>query len=159
MTFSLDTTNSSSTLSSALCIFLELEICNTSCGITLLGWSSPQGHSLGHDAWEGNISPEASYEEAAELRQFSKLQDVATFSLSAIFQFVETEEPLVAMGSPVLTEKVRIAAVENVKIEFGGPISRRAPAVSISGKGVNALAKLSIEYYSRYVVGLFENFD
>jgi hypothetical protein len=146
-------------LSSALQAFLELEKGSSICDITLLGWSSPHGRSVGHDVWEGTVSPEAGYEDAPELKQFSALKDAKTFSLSAIFQLEETEKPLVARGSPVLMENVQKAAAENVKVEFGGPTSRRALVASIQGKGAASVAKLSVEYYSRYVVGLFENFD
>jgi len=159
VTLPLDAPNSSFILSSALQVFLELEKSDTSCDVTLLGWSSPRGNSIGHDVWEGTTAPEAGYEQAPELKQFLALEDVRTFSLSANFQFVETEEPLIAMGSPVLMEKVRKAAAEEVKIAFGGPVSKRAPIASIQGKGAVAVGKLLAEDYSRYIVGLFENFD
>ena len=159
LAFHSDTSDSGSTLSGALRVFLELEKVLTSCDIILLGWSSPQGRSIGQDVWEGTIPREAGYEEAPELKQFSALEDVRTFSLSAIFQVRETEKALVATGSPILMEKVRKAAVENVKVELPKFVSRRAPVAIIQGKGAVSVGMLSVQYYSRYVAGLFENFD
>lgn len=114
--------------------------------------------------WEGTIAAETGYEEEPELERFQGLGDVKTFSLSAVFGFVETEERLVARGSPVLTEKVRKAAVAesgdwDVDVEFGGPMSRRVPVASVEGKGAVAVGKSTVQQYSRYVVGMFENFD
>ncbi|RDW57629.1 hypothetical protein BP6252_13711 [Coleophoma cylindrospora] len=159
VTFPLDSSNCWATLSSALQVFLDLESIHTSCDITLLGWSSPHDNPIGHNVWEGAISLAAGYEQAAELKQFASLEDVRNFSLSANFQLLETDEPLVAKGSPVLIQKLQEAAAGQVKVILESPISKRVPVLSIQGKGAIAVAKLSVEYYSRYVVGLFENFD
>jgi hypothetical protein len=146
-------------LSGALRVFLRFEKINTSCDITLVGWSSIKGRSIGQDVWEGSISRDAGYEVAPELKQFLALEDARAFSLSAIFQFAETEKALIATGSPVLMEKVRNAAAAEIKVEFRTLVSRRAPVASIQGKGAVSVGKLSVENYSRYVAGLFENFD
>lgn len=124
-------------------------------------WSSPGGRPVGHEVWDGTLSASAAYEQIPELRAFAALEDVKSFSLSAIFQIVEDEgSPLVARGSPVLTEKVQRAADdEGVKVEIGGPTSKRVPVVSVQGRDAVAVGKVAVEQYSRYIVGLFANFD
>lgn len=132
LTFSLDRPLSNSSFSAASRTFLDLEQSKTSCDVTLLGWSSPDGRTIGHDVWEGTCAATAGYELAPELREFSGLEDVSSFSLSAIIEVIDTSsDSLVVRGGPVLTEATRRVAHKSVKVETGGPPWRRIPVLSI----------------------------
>jgi hypothetical protein len=88
------------------------------------------------------------------------LPDVGTFDLAAILRTVEDEsEKLVVDGSPVLTEKVRKVVHGRVKMQVCWEGVVNVPNVSLWGKNAVAVSKEVVDLYSRYVAGLFENFD
>jgi len=150
-----------SSITAALNLFKALSHSKTACGITLVDWSTPFGaaRSVGREVWEGTLDAADGYKAAPRLKEFAGLEDAAAFSLSAIFEVGEATGQLVASGSPVLTDKVQRAAEGAAKVEFGGVGSKRAPVVRVSGRDAVEVGKVAVEQYSRYIVGLFENFD
>jgi len=150
-----------SSITAALNLFKALLHSQTACNITLVNWSTPFGkaRSVGREVWEGMLAAADGYEAAPRLKEFAGLEDAQTFSLSAIFEVGEGSGQLVASGSPVLTDKVQRAAEGAAKVEFGGVGSKRAPVVRVCGSDAAEVGKVAVEQYSRYIVGLFENFD
>lgn len=141
-------------------MFFSLEHSETACDVTLLGWSSPRGHPIGRNVWESSLSTSAAYDRAPELKAFMGLPDVGTFDLAAVLRTVEDEsEKLVVDGSPVLTEKVRKVVHGRVKMQVCREGVVNVPNVSLWGKNAVAVSKEVVDLYSRYVAGLFENFD
>lgn len=110
--------------------------------------------------WDGTLSRSVAYDQAPELKAFLGLPDVETFDLAAVVQIEEDEnETLVARGSPALTEKVRKIVRGKLKFEGCETEMVSVPSVSLRGKDAVAVGKGLVEVYSRYVIGLFENFD
>jgi len=164
---------------SALHVFESLKHVQTACDIVLLGWTSPgsstssPAQAIGKQVWEGEMTREDAYAAFDELRQFDnqklpKLEPEEEVSLSALVEVSENEDResqgLEVEGSFVLVEKaVRISdGVAREKKSHGGGgslTSNKAPVVRIVGKGAEEVARRLVEEYSRYVVGLFENFD
>jgi hypothetical protein len=141
-------------------VFISLEHNMTACDITLLGWSSPRGHPIGRDVWESTLSTSAAYDRAPELKAFMGLPDVGTFDLAAVLRTIEDEnEKLVVDGSPVLTEKVQKVVHGGMKMQDCRDGMVNVPNVSLLGKNAVAVSKEVVGLYSRYVAGLFENFD
>ncbi|KAI9818744.1 MAG: hypothetical protein M1827_007564 [Pycnora praestabilis] len=167
----MDALSTMPSFSGAFNTFLSLQKLDTKCAITLLGWSSPGGSTIGQEVWEGDRTATEGYERFPELEQFKGGEEARGFSLSAIFEVLESaagsDAPLTVRGSAVLTEATRRAATAHassagnkaVTVESGGYVSKRVPFVTIQGTDAGTLARVTIERYSEYVAALFENFD
>lgn len=168
LAFPLDAAASSSSASftTALHVFRGLQCVEMKIDVTLLGWSSPSPspspscRPIGQEVWEGGVDASEVYSQIPAFKEFENNEDASAFSLSAIFEFGHADsKELVARGSLLLAEKVQKVAERPVKVEFGGPTSRRVPIVSMQGAGAMDVGIKAVREYGRYVVGLFENFD
>ncbi|KAE9376457.1 hypothetical protein N431DRAFT_479712 [Stipitochalara longipes BDJ] len=161
LAFDLDSPNpgAASLLSGALDAFIDLEYSKTSCPIALLGWSSPGGHAIGRKCWDGILSKVAAYELVPELKQFEGLSNPDIFDIAALVEIVQEEAATVVRGSSLLTARIQTTTQRLVKIESSDKGFARVPSVCIRGKDAIVVGKEVVESYSRYVAGLFENFD
>jgi hypothetical protein len=161
LAFELDSPSSAaaSLLSGALNTFVDLEHSKTSSPIALLGWSSPPGDAIGRKGWEGHLSKAASYEQVPELKQFEGPLNPDMFDVGALVEIVQEEGATVLDGSPLLTAGIQNTTQRPVKIEKSGKGFVCVPSVCIQGKDATVVGKEVVEMYSRYVAGLFENFD
>ncbi len=159
---------------SALHVFESLKDVNLACDIILLGWSSPSspgGAEIGKSVWEGDTTVEEAYSSIKELKEIANNIDQdhpapEELYLSAIIEVIQEERkqnaPLEVEGSFVLVEKVQKISggeAKEKKAHEGSPNSNKVPVVRIEGKGSEDVARKLVIEYSRYVVGLFENFD
>lgn len=95
-----------------------------------------------------------------DLKQFASMPDFATFSMSALFEILETEDPsLKVHGSQILVEKVTSVCNEPLETVIQNQVPSRAPGVNIRGHDAIAAGRLAVKVYSRYVAALFDNFD
>jgi hypothetical protein len=65
----------------------------------------------------------------------------------------------VVSGSPLLTAGIQSTTQRLVKIESNGKDFVGVPSACIRGRDASVVGKEIVEMYSRYVAGLFENFD
>ncbi|KAL1966257.1 hypothetical protein VTN77DRAFT_4610 [Rasamsonia byssochlamydoides] len=158
--FPLDGSTSPGAFEGALRTFLALKNSSFSCDISLIGWSSPAGKPLGHDVWEGEISLEEGTSQAPDLKQFSSMESLSTFGMSALFEIVVAEEPAISIqGSPVLVQKAASAAEGPVKTQSEGRTLLRAPEVRIEGRDAVSVGRTTVELYGKYIAAIFDNFD
>lgn len=158
--FPLDSSLSPEAFEGALRVFLVLQSRNLICGISLIGWSSPNGKLLGREVWEGRLSAEALYSTCPDIRQFTTMTNVDQFSLSALFEIVKSQRDAIAIqGSPVLVQKATEVANEAAISKTTVLSPSRAPDVRIDGNLAVPLAISTVELYSKYVQALFDNFD
>lgn len=157
---------------SALHVFESLKNAKTACDIVLVGWSSPGGRGIGKAVWEGETTLEGAYSSLPELKQFGNdgseaFPNPEEVYLSAIIEVLEDGK---VEGSGILEVEGSFVLVDKAKKISGGeakekkqhgesPTSNKAPIVRIEGKGAEEIARKLVVDYSRYVAGLFENFD
>ena len=158
--FPLDSVPTKDSFPGALKVFHHIAQCDTSCGITFVGWSSPGGSIVGEQVWDGQLSTSAAYEKCPELKEFSNLDGVSHFSFSALFEIIEQDQDsLLAHGSPVMTQRLHFATgLPWEKGTQGSPL-RRVPTVVLEGNKAVSAGLLAVKDYSNYVAALFENFD
>lgn len=129
------------------------------CDVVLLGWTSPGGELIGRDVWDRSAQVSDAWQKYPDLQSFAGMEDVSTFSLSAIFDVQTTDDPgATASGAPVLITAVRKEA-PSIKAQESMAMSRRAPVVSIRGQDAVEICAKTVAWYSEYVAALFGNFD
>jgi hypothetical protein len=158
--FPLDASKSPEAFEGALRTFLSLQNRSLTCGVTLIGWSSPEGKILGRDAWQGVLSTDAVYSQYPDIKQFSTMAGVDKFTVSALFDIASSQsDSLSVQGSPVLVQKATEATPGAVMSKSYVQAPGRAPEVKIEGKAAVSLGITTVDVYNRYVAALFENFE
>lgn len=140
------------------------------CPVALVGWTASGPNILGLDVWQSSLSfntlqvPSQKDTEhkldLPELEQFAALPEASDFPLSAIFEVVTTNAKWLKLsGSPVVIDRARTQASENVDFNYVYPKSSRAPTLRIEGQFAEKMARAAICDYSNYVAHVFDNFD
>ena len=130
--------------------------------VTLLGFTSLSSNpNIGREVWEGDhLLSDDDYSSCPELKEFSQCQQPESLAFAARLEIEETkDEEVIVKGSPLLTDQARTAINAKVRVEDGGPVSKRCVVASVRGKEAVDVASAIVVAYGAYVKKLFDNFD
>jgi hypothetical protein len=84
--------------------------------------------------------------------------DSDMFNIRALVEIIQEEGVTLVSSSPLLTAGIQSTTQRLVKIESNKDFID-VPSTCIRGRDASVVGKEVVEMYSRYIAGLFENFD